>query len=71
EREGRKWISFEMQPEYVAASAFRFLDKEVADEDMFNIYNRILNGDTVHLGRYVSPALSSQERSLTILEDPA
>jgi len=71
EREMRQWISFEMQPEYVAASAFRFLDKDAADEDILSIYNRILSGETVHLDGEMSPAILSQERSLTIQEDPA
>ncbi len=32
ERESRKWISFEMKPEYVAASAFRFLENNISEE---------------------------------------
>ena len=32
EAEGRRWLSFELSREYVAASVFRFLDKEMSVE---------------------------------------
>ncbi len=66
EKESRKWISFEMQPEYVAASAFRFLDKGVSDEDVLSIYNRILNGDTVSLDCNLCQNLASQDITPTM-----
>jgi len=49
ERESRKWISFEMKPEYVAASAFRFLENNISEEKITDIYNRILNGESLDL----------------------
>lgn len=61
EKESRKWISFEMQPEYVAASAFRFLDKGVSDEDVLSIYNRIMNGETVSLDCNLCQSLALQD----------
>ncbi|MCD4817247.1 MAG: site-specific DNA-methyltransferase [Candidatus Cloacimonetes bacterium] len=37
----RKWISFDLSHEYLAASVFRFLDS-VSIDDVFNIYNSLL-----------------------------
>lgn len=51
EAEGRRWMAFEALPEYVAASAFRFLDKSTAPEAMKNIYDRIVAGEPVDLTR--------------------
>lgn len=52
ETNGRNWYSFEMFPEYVAASAFRFLDKNCNTEELKNIHERILNGEHVNLESY-------------------
>lgn len=65
EAEGRTWLTFEAVPEYVAASAFRFLDKGVNTQVMDGIYKRILAGETVDLEahkmqekfEFASPAL--------------
>ena len=51
----RRWISFELDPNYVAASAFRFLPTALADEMKVDAYQRILAGDSVYLGSF-SPA---------------
>ena len=51
----RRWISFELDPNYVAASAFRFLPTALADEMKVDAYQRILAGDSVDLGSF-SPA---------------
>ncbi|TNE62484.1 MAG: site-specific DNA-methyltransferase [Alphaproteobacteria bacterium] len=49
EAEGRRWLSFEVLPEYVAASAFRFVDKGMPLDRMRAIYDRILKGDSVDI----------------------
>jgi DNA modification methylase len=49
ETEGRRWLAFERDPEYVALSAFRFLGKGVLTAPMRRIYDDILAGRTVDL----------------------
>ena len=50
EKLGRKWLAFDLEPQYVAASAFRFLRKEMGEEEGIQIYNDILEDKTVDLG---------------------
>lgn len=52
EAEGRRWMTFEALPEYVAASAFRFLDKSTPPESMQEIHARIVQGDSVDINKY-------------------
>ncbi len=52
ESEGRRWMTFETLPEYVAASASRFLDKEVSPEQMRELYNQIMAGKSVSIAEY-------------------
>lgn len=49
EAEGRRWMSFEALPDYVGASAFRFLDRNATPEVMQNVYDRIVSGESVNL----------------------
>jgi DNA modification methylase len=49
EAEGRRWLSFEMSREYLAASVFRFLPKETSPDDLRTAYERVLAGETTHL----------------------
>ena len=49
EAEGRRWMTFEVLPEYVGASVFRFLDKGVPPEVMRDLYERIVAGESVSL----------------------
>jgi DNA modification methylase len=51
--ERRRWLAFELSREYVAASAFRFLDKGITEADMRQIFDRIEAGETVDLTEYV------------------
>lgn len=46
EREGRQWLAFEERADYIAASAFRFLDDETDPKD---IYARIERGEMISL----------------------
>lgn len=53
EAEGRRWMAFEEQADYVAASAFRFLSKRNGAEEMQTIYHRIKLGEMVDLRQHV------------------
>lgn len=60
EVEGRKWLAFEKNLDYLAASSFRFLDTNVDFEELKTIYDGINNGEKVNLDRYVrQPSLFS------------
>ncbi len=65
EREGRRWVAFEERMDYLAASAFRFLSKENASEEIALAHNRILTGETVALEEYVrkSPDMRLLEKA--------
>jgi site-specific DNA-methyltransferase (cytosine-N4-specific) len=52
EAEGRQWLAFEALPEYVAASAFRFLDKDPPLEQLKAIYDKITSGDCINIDQY-------------------
>ncbi len=52
ELENRHWYSFDTEIEYVAASAFRFLEKNIDKQELLNIYNFIKDGKTVDLEEY-------------------
>lgn len=46
----RRWISFEQEQQYLAASVFRFLDKDVSNEQAKALYTRLLNiPETVYI----------------------
>ncbi|UNK55018.1 DNA-methyltransferase [Rahnella aceris] len=47
----REWLSFELSSEYVAASAFRFLDKGADVGLLSSIHSEILEGKSVNLSR--------------------
>ena len=47
EREGRRWRGFELELDYVAASAFRFIDSETPPATMRELYQRILRREEV------------------------
>ena len=47
EVEERRWITCDLEPEYVAAGAFRFLPKEFAEDKTREIYQSILTGGKV------------------------
>ncbi|MBW4444288.1 MAG: site-specific DNA-methyltransferase [Plectolyngbya sp. WJT66-NPBG17] len=58
ELEGRRWLAFESNIEYVAASAFRFLTKDDHPEEMQKIYGQICDRKTVDLTKYQLNKLS-------------
>ncbi|WP_425147826.1 DNA-methyltransferase [Deinococcus sp.] len=49
EAEGRHWLAFEQNLEYVSASAFRFLSKQVRESTLREVYTSILQGKTLDL----------------------
>lgn len=49
EVEGRRWLGFDLTLEYLASSAFRFLDEGVTDEQIRELYERILHSGTADL----------------------
>jgi site-specific DNA-methyltransferase (cytosine-N4-specific) len=54
EAEGRRWMSFEIEPGYVATSAFRFAAPAIDGPGLQTIHADIRKGHTVHLPDYVS-----------------
>lgn len=54
---GRRWISFELSPEYVATSAFRFVETVENSDLIKNIYDQIKNGSFVDLTKYQESSL--------------
>ena len=59
EVEGRSWISFEQDIEYIAASTFRFLTADVQANEMKKVYERVCSGETVDLTGYQTKRPSS------------
>jgi len=56
EAEGRRWMSFEASAEYVGASAFRFLDKNVTAEIMKTVYEGVVSGNTMAIDDFRNQA---------------
>lgn len=49
ERNERKWIAFDSQQSYLAASCFNFLDNNLADDEIIGIYNSLIMSPTRNL----------------------
>jgi site-specific DNA-methyltransferase (cytosine-N4-specific) len=49
----RHWLAFELSPKYVAASAFRFLDKRDTPSEMRTVFDCIESGKAVDLTGYL------------------
>lgn len=45
----RKWLSFDLDAEYTAASAFRFLSKTTSEKQLHYLYHSIQAGETIDL----------------------
>jgi site-specific DNA-methyltransferase (cytosine-N4-specific) len=54
EVEGRQWLAFDAEMEYVAASVFRFLPATVSDDVLRGVYRRLLSGEEVDLVEHVT-----------------
>lgn len=46
---GRRWRAYELSREYLATSAFRFMNAEAKEEDLKQVYASILEGETLDL----------------------
>jgi site-specific DNA-methyltransferase (cytosine-N4-specific) len=46
---GRKWIAFEKERSYLAASAFRFLENNRSDKEIQDFYSVLLKQDKVEI----------------------
>lgn len=63
ERERRQWMAFELSREYVASSAFRFLDPRTSEAEMREVFRRICDGEPVDLTEYtIQPGLPIIDR---------
>ena len=51
EAEGRHWLAFEEHREYVATSAFRFLDKSSDKKAVTNVYRSVMKGKKLQLSK--------------------
>jgi len=47
--ECRNWLAFDLSPEYLAASSFRFLSTESSSDEMRKVYHQLLDGQFVDL----------------------
>ncbi len=68
ERLGRRWRAFEERLDYVAASVFRLLPTDLAENLVREAYEKILRGETVETSSYVrqqSFLHDKTDRSLT------
>lgn len=57
ESENRRWITFEQNPEYLAASAFRFMEKGSSVQQFQRAYDTILRGESLDLAHANAPLL--------------
>ncbi|HEY9086300.1 MAG TPA: site-specific DNA-methyltransferase [Candidatus Tyrphobacter sp.] len=49
EADGRRWLAFEERPDYVAASAFRFLPEDASEQTIRAVYADVCSGKTLDL----------------------
>jgi site-specific DNA-methyltransferase (cytosine-N4-specific) len=53
EAEGRRWMTFEILPEYIASSSFRFMDKDTPLQFARSIYRKIIKDGNVNIEEYL------------------
>jgi DNA modification methylase len=59
EKEGRHWLAFENELQYIATSSFRFTNEDITDYDLSTIYQKIMLGKSIKV--------TSNARQLTLL----
>lgn len=52
EVEGRRWLAFEERPDYLAASVFRFLPKDLPERRMRELHDRVAAGEAIDLTEF-------------------
>lgn len=52
EAENRRWLSFDLDRDYVAASVFRFLDADTPNEKLIDVYNQAREESNIDLDAY-------------------
>ena len=57
EKEGRQWLAFDKEREYLASSSFRFLADNVDSDEIQALYDEINAGKMVELGEYMQADL--------------
>ncbi len=60
EAEGRRWLAFDLSLDYLASSAFRFLDDDVADDDVRQLYEHVLRFGSTDLAKLRQKQLQAQ-----------
>jgi len=53
EGEGRRWLAFDLELEYLAASAFRFMQPNTPDDQLRSLHTAIVAGQSVDLRDYL------------------
>jgi site-specific DNA-methyltransferase (cytosine-N4-specific) len=53
EAEDRRWIAMDERLDYLAASIFRFLPKDLPDEDLESVYKQVAAGTSADLTEYM------------------
>jgi site-specific DNA-methyltransferase (cytosine-N4-specific) len=53
EVEGRRWLAFEEQLDYLAASTFRFMPANSPSDRLRDAYDRVMTGEAVDLTQYI------------------
>jgi site-specific DNA-methyltransferase (cytosine-N4-specific) len=53
EAEDRRWIAMDERLDYLAASVFRFLPKDLPEERLEDVYNRVSSGASVNLTEFL------------------
>jgi hypothetical protein len=56
EAEGRRWVAFELNMDYIAPSVFRFLPEDCSESDFRRAYHAVQSGQTF----FVAPAAAGQ-----------
>lgn len=49
ETEGRNWLAFEKDIQYIAASSFRFIDENIDEQSLSLFYEEVLRGESVEI----------------------
>ena len=61
----RRWLAFEKKQQYLAASIFRFLDKDVSEQQARSLYTRLLDfHESIHIEQAVIVAEEPSEEIL-------